>query len=188
MFHGVPGAREEDIGIVEKTDTATHNISQGQYVIWKGKLYTASSAISIGNTLSSSNLTEKPNGLGDDVKTINESMIKNTDIVDNLTTNDATKVLSAKQGKVISDQIAQLIPLSTSQDTSKLPSDFPNGISIYNNNNIVEGGGCVLVVKLSDTRVNQICFDYYGNALIRGATNASTWSSWKKVTISTYNP
>ena len=34
---------------------------------------------------------------------------KKTDIADNLTTNDATKVLSAKQGKVLNDLIGQAI-------------------------------------------------------------------------------
>ena len=34
---------------------------------------------------------------------------KKTDIVDNLTTNDATKVLSAKQGKALADLIGNAI-------------------------------------------------------------------------------
>lgn len=51
-----------DIGIVENTNTATHNISAGQYVIWKGDLYTASSAISTGATLSTANLTAVSGG------------------------------------------------------------------------------------------------------------------------------
>lgn len=53
---------KSDIGIVENTNTATHNISAGQYVIWKGSLYTASSAISSGATLSDANLTAVPGG------------------------------------------------------------------------------------------------------------------------------
>lgn len=51
-----------DIGIVENTNTASHNISEGQYVIWKGSLYVASSAISSGATLSNANLTAVSNG------------------------------------------------------------------------------------------------------------------------------
>lgn len=51
-----------DIGIVENTNTATHNISAGQYVIWKGDLYTASSAISSGATLSTANLAAVSGG------------------------------------------------------------------------------------------------------------------------------
>jgi len=53
---------KSDIGIVENTNTATHNISEGQYVIWKGSLYVASSAISSGATLSTANLTAVSNG------------------------------------------------------------------------------------------------------------------------------
>lgn len=51
-----------DLGIVENTNTATHTIAAGQYVIWKGLLYTASSAIPSGTTLSSSNLTAVSSG------------------------------------------------------------------------------------------------------------------------------
>lgn len=51
-----------DIAIVENTNNATHNISAGDYVIWKGALYTASSNISIGDGLSGSNLTAVSNG------------------------------------------------------------------------------------------------------------------------------
>ena len=50
------------IGIVENTNTATHNISEGNFVIWKGVLKVASSAISTGATLSDSNLSSVPNG------------------------------------------------------------------------------------------------------------------------------
>lgn len=52
----------QDIGIVEDTDTATHAINDGQYVIWKGNLYTANSAIAIDTVLSTSNLTAVNNG------------------------------------------------------------------------------------------------------------------------------
>ena len=48
---------KSDIGIVEDTDTAVHTISEGQYVIWKGVLYTAKTAIPSGTALSASNLT-----------------------------------------------------------------------------------------------------------------------------------
>lgn len=53
---------KSDLGIVEDGNTATHAIASGQYVIWKGSLYTASSAISVGATLSSSNLTAVSDG------------------------------------------------------------------------------------------------------------------------------
>ena len=53
---------KSDIGIVEDTNTAQHTISQGQYVIWKGSLYTAKSAIPQGTSLSSSNLSAVNDG------------------------------------------------------------------------------------------------------------------------------
>ena len=42
------------IGIVENGSTASQAISKGQYVIWKGALYTADAAISSGATLAAS--------------------------------------------------------------------------------------------------------------------------------------
>ena len=63
------------IAIVEDGDTATNNITQGQYVMWKGALYQASSAISSGTTLSSSNLTAKTNGLGGEIQSLSNDII-----------------------------------------------------------------------------------------------------------------
>ena len=51
-----------DLGIVQNTDVATVNISIGSFVVWKGTLYTASSAITVGDTLSTSNLNVVQNG------------------------------------------------------------------------------------------------------------------------------
>ena len=56
------GYLKSDIGIVEDTNTAQHNISKTQYVIWKGQLYTATAAISIGETLSNNNLSPVTGG------------------------------------------------------------------------------------------------------------------------------
>lgn len=61
------GAAKATVGIVEDGDTATHNISAGQYVIWKGALYTATEAIAVDTALSTANLTAAPNGLGNQV-------------------------------------------------------------------------------------------------------------------------
>lgn len=51
-----------DLAIIENTNTATHNIVKGHFVCWKGKLYIATSNISISDTLSVSNLTPVSNG------------------------------------------------------------------------------------------------------------------------------
>lgn len=50
------------IAIVENGNTATNNISVGQYVIWNNALFTAREAIAIGDTLSYTNLQAVSNG------------------------------------------------------------------------------------------------------------------------------
>lgn len=61
--HGTDiGNTQADIAIVENTNNATHNITAGSYVIWKGSLYIASTNISIGAGLSGSNLSAVSNG------------------------------------------------------------------------------------------------------------------------------
>lgn len=71
-----------DIGIVENGDVATHAIPSGYYVIWKGDLYVAKTDISSGTTLSTSNLTAKPNGLGADVAALNSKLTSTADTID----------------------------------------------------------------------------------------------------------
>lgn len=56
------GKSEERDGIVQTGDTATRNITKDRYVIWKGSLYTASSNIVTGETLSLSNLVPVSDG------------------------------------------------------------------------------------------------------------------------------
>ena len=79
-----------DIGIVENTDTAIHTIATGQYVIWKGSLYTARAAIPAGSTLSLSNLLPVTNGGLNDI--INASAKKEWTLIS--TTNFDTVDLS----------------------------------------------------------------------------------------------
>ncbi len=71
-------AVKSDMGIVEDGNTATHTIAAGQYVIWKGALYTASAAIPTGTTLSTSNLTAVSGGglnaLNGNIATINSNL------------------------------------------------------------------------------------------------------------------
>ena len=56
------GLVKSDIAIVEDTNNATHNISNGQYVVWKGSLYKATANISSGDGLSGTNLSAVSNG------------------------------------------------------------------------------------------------------------------------------
>lgn len=52
----------EGLAFVETTNTAVHNIPDGDFVVWKGALYRANGAITAGDTLSVSNLTAVTNG------------------------------------------------------------------------------------------------------------------------------
>ena len=118
-------------GIVEDGDTATHAISTGKYVIWKGNPCKASSAISIGDALSSSNLTALTDGVCNDLADETGAKVNKTDIVNNLTTNDSTKVLSAAQGYALNSKITKnsfdnYVDISGYTSTSNLyvaPSD-----------------------------------------------------------------
>lgn len=55
------------IAIVEDGDTASQSIASGKFVIWKGNPYKASTAISSGDTLSTSNLTALSDGIGNEL-------------------------------------------------------------------------------------------------------------------------
>ena len=52
----------EGLAFVETTNTAVHNIPDGDFVVWKGALYRANGDITAGDTLSVSNLTAVTNG------------------------------------------------------------------------------------------------------------------------------
>lgn len=66
------------IAIIENTDIATHNIPEDSYVIWKNDLYTASSAIVIGDTLTLSNLTPSSTNVFEEInKLINKLKLIN---------------------------------------------------------------------------------------------------------------
>ena len=53
---------DQNLAFVENTNTATHNIPESAFVIWNNGLYRASTAISISDALSNSNLTAVSNG------------------------------------------------------------------------------------------------------------------------------
>lgn len=77
----IDAQQDANIGIVQNTNTATQNITKGKYVIWHGALYTASSAIASGATLSSSNLTAVGGGGLNDlvkIKTITSPVTKDS--------------------------------------------------------------------------------------------------------------
>ena len=62
ILDGALNDLSEAIAIIQRTDTATQDIEQGTLVIWKGDLCKANSAITSGDTLSSTNLTAVTDG------------------------------------------------------------------------------------------------------------------------------
>ena len=87
----------QNIGIPENGNTAAHNISAGQYVIWNGSLYTANSAIAVGDTLNNTNLSAVNGGglnaLNDHIGNLNYKIIENV-IFTFSNSNTASKALS----------------------------------------------------------------------------------------------
>ena len=61
-IEGKSNTAYNSLAYIENTDQASHNINSGEYVLWHGGLYKATSNISIGAVLSSSNLTAVSNG------------------------------------------------------------------------------------------------------------------------------
>lgn len=102
-----------DAGIAIVANGNTHAaISEGQYVYIRGHntlsegLYKATANIAANGTLSGTNVTSAV--MGTALAALSGSTVKYTDVIDNLTSSETSKPLSAKQGKTLSDQIANL--------------------------------------------------------------------------------
>lgn len=146
-----------DIGIVENTNTATHNIAAGQYVIWNGSLYTASSTISSGATLSTANLTAVSDG------GLN-SLYGKIEYATSITTSVLDYALSLPNGAHRNIQF-------TGTDYSWLPNqdaNFRYGMFI-----IDRAPGTIRVEGFSWNGAKRI-YNFYGN---------STWNGWHSVSI-----
>ena len=91
------------LGYVELTNTATHNIPEGSFVVWKGVLYTARTTITIGDTLSASNLlASSVGGLNDLLE--NKAVYKTTTWVPSIngvTYSDLEDNIAVRLGDVV---------------------------------------------------------------------------------------
>ena len=133
----------KDIGIVEDTDFAEHNIAAGQYVIWKGNLYTANSTITPTTALSTSNLTEVTIGGLNDIKNIIKS------ITTNISYNSLIK--SSEIGRICRyGNIVQVTGNITFSDT--FPIDWSDHL-IVSNIPITENIQYCGIVRFDDTTV-----------------------------------
>lgn len=122
---------KQTLGIVEEGNTATQTISAGQYVVWKGKLYTADANISIGTTLAatggSKNLTEKTSGGLNDLKSVTDTL--NSKII----TNNGSQIVnnsvnvSSSWGYLISFTITHVCALRVIQTYN---ASAPTGVAV----------------------------------------------------------
>jgi hypothetical protein len=112
-----------DAGIAIVANGNTHAaISEGQYVYIRGHnslaegLYRATANIAANGTLSGSNVTSAV--MGTELAALSGSTVKYTDVINNLTSTETSKPLSAAQGKSLSDQIGNLGIISTADNST----------------------------------------------------------------------
>lgn len=116
----VDNAIKRGIAYLESTDTAVNNIPSGRYVFWKNGAYISTSAISIGDTLSSTNLTAVATGgfinaLQTQINTIN---VEQAHVIMNDTTKNLTELLTDRwTTDVPNDGIAHLAQLTSNGGT-----------------------------------------------------------------------
>ena len=118
-------------GIVETGNAASQTIAAGQYVIWKGVLYTADAAIASGTTLAASggnkNLTAVPNG-GLNALNSNLAFSGRIDLKNENLTGVTGRVERAKWGRVVVVRadlgISTTLPSGTVVATSDIPVNF----------------------------------------------------------------
>ena len=123
------GLVKSDIAIVEDTNNATHNINVGQYVVWKGSLYTALSNIAIGTGLSASNLSAVSSGglndLSSQINTLNGKFaITEGTITDVVTPSRADLFKCYKSGNVVQvlvNNVSYASAFSTDTEIATLP-------------------------------------------------------------------
>ena len=141
-----------DLAIVESGDNATHNITSGQFVVWKGSLYKASAAIASGDALSSSNLTAVTNG------GFNDMLTKSAQTLSSAEKTQARANIGAGTDEFqIGDSFALAVAMIILQATSAvnvtsyvlLPKKIPNNATIT-----VTGGNNTI----RDVNGNQIIY------------------------------
>ena len=108
-----------DIAIMETGNTATHNIAAGSYVVWKGDLYTANTAISVNDPLSATVLDAVSGG---GLNALNAKLAITTQDV--TTINNATgTVRFSRSGNVVQ----MMVDITPSDSSTSITFSIPNG-------------------------------------------------------------
>ena len=160
------------IAIVEDTDTASRNIAAGKYVLWKGVLTKASSAISSGTTLSSSNLTSLEDGaindLDERISTIDGNLLALNQRLDcNSNERRSPKVVAWELYSQNKSGVYTMYCSSANADYSTLGYAIAMMI-------IGKGSSVLACIALSNNGKM-----YYTYSL---GNTASDWTAWKAVT------
>ena len=110
--------------------TASQNIPNGSYVIWQGEPYISTAAISIGDTLSGSNLTAKPagiaNALRNDINTISTQIGNSGTLLASNTTEGTTLT-----GSVNTAGYSMLLVFIRVKNSGNLCMVYPTALNNY---------------------------------------------------------
>ena len=131
--------------------------------------------------LNATNLNQMQDNIENAINEVNDAI---PEIVDNLTTEDATKALSAKQGKELKKAISDLPTMPIYSYTAENIEWFKNyaiadvtpiGISFWDLT-LSSSKSMAIVIKASDQYLSFIHFSYAVNA-IQYKYSAGTWST-----------
>lgn len=153
-------AEQNTVGLVENDDTAFHNISAGQYVIWKGVLYKAVADIIAGDTLASTgntvNLVDVSSGASNDIAgmIMSYQLPNNTDLND--VTTPGTYVVSSSNTHP-NNPLTGMGFLTVSR--AGFDADGSNGLNIC----------------------RQVLTTTTGYVRVRGRSSSKNWSAWQNV-------
>ena len=129
---------KESLAYVEDTNTASQNIPDSAYVIWKGNPYKSTTAISIGTTLSGSNLTAiSTGGITNDLEDIVDTLsstINNYVTGPNSSTDGTIPLFDGTTGKKIKAgySVTDSSSSTAMPNTTNIPTDRAVRNSFYN--------------------------------------------------------
>lgn len=108
------------------------------------------------------------------------------DIADNLTTNDATKVLSAKQGKALADtKVSNVVLLNAEDLNTILTSGFYRLAGSHANAPAEYRYSQMIVCRGADTIAQMIIYEQNGNVYVRSASGSggqiAIWHPWQQL-------
>ena len=158
-------------GIVENGNAASHTIAAGQYVIWKGVLYTADAAIAYGTTLAASggnkNLTAVSGGGMNAIKASVDSLNSNLNNVSFIN----NKALSAIVNSITDgDDLNNYTTPGMYYSNNKTVSNAPFASTYFH----------LMVFGLPGT-VIQICCNLGGAPVYVRGIYATTIGTWNKI-------